>query len=123
MSVTQSDVVSYISNLRLGEVKDLVAVLEDELGVTADVPTQPVPPPDYREIEVEQTEFDVRVTSAGPSRIQVIKAIRKATGLGLKEAKAMAEAIPTTVREALGKAEAEELAAELREAGATVEVV
>lgn len=120
MSVSQTEVVDYIKNLRLHEVKGLVEALEDELGVEAAPPLVPVPPPDYREVEVEQTEFDVVLQDWDqPQKVAVIRLVRQETGLGLREAKAVVEQAPTTIREAISKADAEELAAKFEAVGAT----
>ena len=122
MSISQSDVVDYIKNLKLGEVQFLITTLEDKLGVMADAPVPPVLPPDYAEIETEQTEFDVVLTDAGATRIKVIKAVRAATGFGLKEAKGLIDSAPATVREAIDRDAAEALVGIIAEAGGTAEV-
>ncbi|MCP4804168.1 MAG: 50S ribosomal protein L7/L12 [Proteobacteria bacterium] len=124
MSATQADVVDYIKNLKLGEVKDLISLLEDELGVEASAPVMAVTGPAgaAAEPEEEQTEFDVVLKDIGPKKINVIKAVRAATGLGLKEAKDLVESAPSTIKEAIDKAAAEELKKALEDAGAAVEV-
>ena len=123
MSVSQSDVVNYIKNIKLGKVRGLVSTLEGELGVKATAPVRTVPPPDRTEIEVEQTEFNVVLRNAGDARVKVIKAVRVATGLGLKESKALVEGADALVREGVDRDTAETLAAELRELGAVVDIV
>lgn len=122
MSVTQDQVVDYVKNLKLAEVKALIDVLEEELGVSASAPVGMVAAAGPAAAEEEQTEFDVVLTSFGGSKIGVIKIVRKLTGLGLKEAKAMVEATPAKVKEGVEKAEAESIKDELVAAGATVEI-
>lgn len=125
MSATQADVVEYIKNLKLSEVKDLISVLEEELGVEASAPVMAVAGGGgaaAAEPEDEKTEFDVVLKDVGPNKIKVIKAVREATGLGLKDAKGVVESAPTAVKEAVDKAAAEELAAKLKEVGAVVEI-
>jgi len=124
MSVSQADVVEYIKNLKLAEVKALIDVLEEELGVEASAPimmggAMAAAPEEEAE---EQTEFDVILKDFGAKKINVIKAVRALTGLGLKEAKAAVEAAPAPIREAVTKEEAEEAKKSLEDAGATVEV-
>jgi len=124
MSVTQDQVVDYIKNLKLGQVKELVSILEDELGVSASAPVMAMaggPAAVAEEVE-EQTEFDVVMTSFGSKKIAVIKVVRQLTGLGLKEAKGMVEGVPAKIKEGVAKAEAEEVKASLEEAGASVEL-
>jgi len=124
MSISQADVVDYIKNLKLSEVKGLIEVLEEELGVSASAPVMGVmagPAAAAEEVE-EQTEFDVILKSYGAKKINVIKVVRAVTGLGLKEAKNLVESAPAPVKEALPKDEADELKQKLEEAGAEVEV-
>lgn len=125
MSVSQQDVVDYIKNLKLGEVKALIDILEEELGVEASAPAMMMaagPGAAAAEAEEEKTEFDVELKSFGSSKIGVIKAIRGITGLGLKEAKALVEGAPTKVKEGVSKEEAEDLKKQLEEAGAEVAI-
>ena len=121
---TQADVVDYIKNLKLSEVKALIEALEEELGVKADAPVMAVAagPGAAAEEKEEQTEFNVVLKDFGAKKIGVIKAVRAATGLGLKEAKELVESAPATVKEAVDKAAAEELKKTLEDAGATVEI-
>jgi large subunit ribosomal protein L7/L12 len=125
MSVSQTDVVEYIKNLKLSEVKSLITVLEDELGVEANAPMMAMAAPGaaaaVEEVE-EQVEFDVILQDFGAQKIKVIKAVRALTGLGLKEAKAAVEGTPNAIREAVSKDEAEEAKKQLEDAGATVEI-
>jgi large subunit ribosomal protein L7/L12 len=125
MAISQADVVEFIKNLKLSEVKGLIETLEDELGVEASAPMMAMPagaaagPVEEAE---EQTEFDVILKEIGPSKIGVIKAVRAATGLGLKEAKDLVEGAPSEIKTALPKEEAEELKKTLEGAGAVAEV-
>ena len=112
------------------DLAELVKALEEEFGVSAAAATVAVAAPGAaggrrwrrRAAEEEKTEFDVILTNAGSSKIPVIKVIRAATGLGLKEAKEIADAAPKAVKEGISKDDADKLKAELEEAGATVEV-
>jgi len=125
MSVSQDQVVDYIKNLKLSEVKGLIEVLEEELGVEASAPVFAgafAGGPAAAAEEEEKTEFDVHMKSFGGNKIAVIKAVRALTGLGLKEAKALVESAPVNVKEAISKEEAEEVKTQLAEAGAEVEV-
>ena len=125
MSLTQDQVVEYIRNLRLSEVKDFVTRLEDELGVKASAPvvaasgnTNTQAP---AEVE-EKTEFDVHMKSFGAKKLEVIKVIREITGLGLKEAKDLVESAPAVVKAQVSKDEAAAYKTKLEAAGAEVEV-
>lgn len=123
MSVTQDQVVDYIKNLKLSQVKALIEVLESELGVSASAPVMAMAAgPAAAEEKEEQTEFDVILKDFGAKKINVIKAIRKITGLGLKDAKALVDGVPATVKEALDKDAAEAIVKELKEAGAEAEL-
>ena len=126
MSISQADVVDYIKNLKLSEVKGLIEILEDELGVEASAPMMAMAVPaagaGAGEPAEEKTEFDVILKAAGDKKIAVIKAVRSATGLGLKEAKDLVESAPSEVKTALPKEEAEALKKELEEAGAEAEL-
>ena len=127
MAASQQDVVEYIKNLKLSEVKALITVLEEELGVEAAAPVFAGPMMGgggggAAEPEEEQTEFTVVLKAYGEKKIKVIKAIRSLTGLGLKEAKDLVEAAPSTVKEAIDKEAAEAAKKDLEEAGAEVEI-
>ena len=122
MSVSQADVVDYIKNLKLSEVKQLISVLEEELGVSASAPIAVAAAAAPVEEAEEKTEFDVVMTSFGEKKIGVIKAVRAMTGLGLKEAKALVEDIPCKVKEGITKEDAEAAKKTLEEAGAEVEL-
>lgn len=123
MSLTQDQVVDYIKNLKLGEVKALIETLEDELGVEASAPMAMMAgPAAAAEAAEEKTEFDVILKDFGDKKIGVIKAVRGLTGLGLKEAKALVEEAGAKVKEGVSKDDAEEAKKVLEEAGAVVEI-
>ena len=125
MSVSQDQVVDYIQNLKLSEVKNLITVLEDELGDEASAPVAMMAggaAAGGAEAAAEQTEFDVLMTSFGAKKIGVIKVVRELTGLGLKDAKAMVDGVPAKVKEGVSKEDAEDAKAKLEEAGAVVEL-
>ncbi len=125
MSVTKEQVIEFIENMSVLELADFVKELEDKFGVSAAAPVAMMAGPAAGGGEAaaaEQTEFDVVLTSAGQKKVQVIKAVREITGLGLKEAKALVDGAPAPVKEAVAKEEAEEIKAKLEEAGASVEV-
>ena len=103
------------------ELKELVSVLEEHFGVTAAAPVT-VAAAGPVEAAEEKTEFDVVLAEAGANKVAVIKAVRGATGLGLKEAKDLVESAPAVLKEGIAKAEAEALKKELEEAGAKVEI-
>ncbi len=116
--------VEEISELSLLEASELVNMLEEKLGVSAAAPMAmaAMPAAAAAEEEEEQTEFDVILKEIGDKKIQVIKAVRKMTALGLKEAKDLVESAPTPVVEQVAKEAAEDAKAQLEEAGATVEL-
>jgi large subunit ribosomal protein L7/L12 len=124
-NVTKEDVIEFISNMSVLELSELVKELEDKFGVSAAAPMAMVAGPaaggDAAAAE-EKTEFDVILSQIGDKKIQVIKAIRAITGLGLKEAKAVVDGAPNPVKEGVTKEEAEDIQKQLEEAGATVEV-
>lgn len=124
--ISQEQVVDYLSNLPVIQIAGLIKTLEDKWGVKASAPVVMggggAGPAPVVEKAAEQTEFDVILAGAGANKIQVIKAIREITGLGLKEAKDLVEAAPKTVKEQVSKADAEEMKKKLTEAGATVEL-
>ncbi len=103
------------------ELNDLVKAIEEEFGVSAAAPVAAAGAADAG-AAAEQTEFDVELTSAGDSKVKVIKAVREVTGLGLKEAKALVDGAPAPIKEAASKEEAEEIKAKLEEVGASVTV-
>lgn len=124
MSISQDQVVDYIKNLKLSDVKTLIETLEEELGVEASAPIMAIAGGGAAAAEPveEQTEFDVVLKGYGPKKIEVIKVVRKVTGLGLKEAKELVDGAPREVKLGLTKEEAEELKKTLEAAGAEVEI-
>ena len=121
MAISKEDVLEYISGLSVLELSGLVKEFEEKFGVSAQ-PVAVAGGAAAAEAVEEQTEFNVIITSAGAKKINVIKAIRALTGLGLKEAKAASEELPSTVKEGISKDDAEAAKADLEAAGATVEV-
>ena len=111
-------------NLTVKDVQELAKVLKEEYGIEPAAAAVAVAAPAAAEAAApaEQTEFDVILTSAGQAKLQVIKAVKEAAGLGLKEAKDLVDKAPVAVKEKISKAEAEALKAALEEAGAEVEV-
>jgi large subunit ribosomal protein L7/L12 len=122
-NVTKDDVIEFVSNMSVLELSDLVKELEEKFGVSAAMPVAAVPAAGGAPVEAEEkTEFDVMLSEVGEKKIQVIKAIRAITGLGLKEAKGLVDEAPKPVKEGVSKEEAEDIKKQLEEAGATVEV-
>ncbi len=122
MACTKEDVLEFISGLTVLELSELVKEFEEKFGVSAQATVVAAAGAGAAEAAEEQTEFDVVLTGAGAKKINVIKVVRSVTGLGLKEAKAAVEEVPTTIKEAVSKEEAEELKKQFEEAGATVEL-
>ena len=125
MALSNEDLLKELSAKPIMEVVELVKMLEDEWGVSAAAPVAVAAGPaagDAGEAQAEKDEFDVVLASFGSNKVQVIKAVRTITGLGLKEAKDAVEGAPSTIREAVAKDEAEEVKKQLEEAGATVEL-
>jgi large subunit ribosomal protein L7/L12 len=122
MACTKEDVLEYISNLTVLELSELVKEFEEKFGVSAQATVVAAPGAGAGEAVEEQTEFDVVLTGVGAKKINVIKVVRSVTGLGLKEAKAAVEDVPTVIKEGVSKEEAEELKKQFEEAGATVEL-
>ena len=119
MSVTKDQILDAIAEMSVMDVVALVEAMEEKFGVTAAAAVVAGPAAEAAE---EKTEFDVILTGAGANKVAAIKAVRGATGLGLKEAKALVEAAPAPIKEGVSKEEAEALAKYLTEAGAEVEV-
>lgn len=120
--MTIAEIVEAIKSMTILEVADLVKAIEDEFGVSAAPVAVAGGAAPAAAAEEEKTEFDVVLTSFGANKLAVIKAVREATGLGLKEAKDLVESAPKTIKEAVAKDEAEALKAKLSEAGATIEL-
>ncbi len=122
--VTQEQVVDFLSNLTVMDLVKLTETLEEKWGVKA-VPVAAAaaaPAAGDAGAGAEKTEFDVILKSDGGAKIKVIKAVREITGLGLKDAKGVVDEAPKAVKEGISKAEAEDVAAKLKEAGADVEI-
>jgi large subunit ribosomal protein L7/L12 len=125
VSVSKDDILDAIANMSVIDVVELVKAMEDKFGVSAAaaVMAAPVAAAGAGEAaEEEKTEFNVVMTSFGANKIEVIKVIRALTSLGLKEAKDMVEGVPSTIKEAVPKAEADDIKKKLEEAGASVDV-
>lgn len=120
MAITKDDILNAIADMSVMEVVELVSAMEEKFGVSAAAAVAAGPA--AAEAAEEQTEFDVVLLSAGEKKVNAIKAVREITGLGLKEAKAMVDGAPATVKEGASKAEAEAAKAKLEEAGASVEL-
>lgn len=121
MAISQEDILNAIAEMSVKDVVELVAAMEEKFGVTAAVAAAAPAGGDAGGAE-EKSEFDVILTAPGEKKVNAIKAVREATGLGLKEAKAMVDGVPSAVREGVSKEEAEELKAKLEAAGAQVEL-
>lgn len=127
MAVKKEEILETISNMTVLEIVDLVKAMEERFGVSAAAPVAVQAPAGGAggagaPAEAEKTEFNVVMTSFGANKVNVIKVVRAITGLGLKEAKDMVEAVPAVVKEGVSKADAEKIKKELTEAGATVEI-
>ena len=122
MALTKDDILNAIAEMPVMELVELIEAAEEKFNVSAAAAVAVAGPAAAAEAVEEQTEFDVVMTSFGPNKVSVIKAVRSATGLGLKEAKTLVEAAPTSVKEGISKADAEELQKTLVEAGAEVEL-
>ena len=125
MALSKDDVLEAIAEMSVMEVVELVEAMEEKFGVSAAAAVAAAPAAagatDDGTAE-EKTEFDITLSSAGEKKVNVIKAVRAATGLGLKEAKGLVDGAPSTIKEAVSKEEAEEINGQLEEAGATVEL-
>jgi large subunit ribosomal protein L7/L12 len=123
MALGKDEILEAIAEMSVMDVCDLVSAMEEKFGVSAAAAVAVAGPAVAGDAAAEeQTEFDVVMSSFGANKISVIKAIRAITGLGLKEAKDMVEAVPATVKEAVSKDEAEDVKKQLEEAGAAVDV-
>ena len=121
MAISQEDILNAVAEMSVTDVVALIEAMEEKFGVTAVVAAGPAAAGDAGGAE-EQTEFDVMLTAIGEKKVAVIKAVREATGLGLKEAKGIVDGVPTAVKEGVSKEEAEELKGKLEAAGAAVEL-
>jgi large subunit ribosomal protein L7/L12 len=129
MAVTKEEVIEFIANMSVLELAEFIKELEEKFGVSAAAPVAAVAavpgaaaPGAEAAAQEEKTEFDVVLTEIGGNKIQVIKAVREITGLGLKEAKELVESAPKPVKTGVSKEEAEEIKKKLEEAGAKVEI-
>ena len=122
MSEKITSIIETLKGLTVLELAELVHAVEDEFGVSAAAAVAVAGPATAAAAEEEKTEFDVVLKSAGANKIAVIKAVREATGLGLKEAKEVVDNAPKALKEGISKDDAEALKAKLTEAGATVEL-
>jgi large subunit ribosomal protein L7/L12 len=124
MAVKREDVLAYLESANMMEVSDLISEIEEKFGVSAAAPVAVAAAPaggDAGSAEV-QTEFDVVLKAAGQQKINVIKAVRSITDLGLKEAKELVDAAPKAIKEGVSESEANEVKKQLEEAGAEVEL-
>ena len=124
MAVSKEEILETIAGMTVMEVVDLISAMEQKFGVSAAAAVAAAPvaaAPAAAPVE-EKTEFDVILTGFGDKKVNVIKVVRALTGLGLKEAKDLVEGVPVPVKEAISKAEADDVKKQLEEAGATVEI-
>ncbi len=121
MSITNEQILDAVAEMSVMQVVELIEAMEEKFGVSAAAAVV-AGGAAGGEAAAEQTEFDVILTAAGGNKVAVIKAVRGATGLGLKEAKGLVDSAPAALKEGVDKAEAEALKAQLEEAGASVEV-
>ena len=125
MAISKDDILSAIEEMSVMDLVDLISAIEEKFGVTAAAAVAAAPAAaggDAGEAAEEKDDFDVVLTAAGDQKVQVIKAVRAITGLGLKEAKDLVDGAPNTLKEAVKKADAEEMLKQLTEAGATAEL-
>lgn len=125
MPLTKDEIIDAIKEMNVVDLADLVKSLEDEFGVTAAAPVAMAAAPANAEAAVEEeekTEFEVHIREIGPNKINVIKAVREVTSLGLREAKELVESAPAAVKESVPRDEADSVKAKLEGAGAVVEV-
>ncbi|WP_221274548.1 50S ribosomal protein L7/L12 [Thaumasiovibrio subtropicus] len=121
MSITNEQILDAVAEMSVMQVVELIEAMEEKFGVSAAAAVVAGGAGEGAAAE-EQTEFDVILTAAGGNKVQVIKAVRGATGLGLKEAKALVDGAPSPLKEGVEKDEAEALKAQLEEVGASVEI-
>jgi len=121
MSLTKDDIINAVAEMSVKDVVELIEAMEEKFGVSAAAAVAVAAGGDAGGA-AEQTEFDVILTGGGEKKVNAIKAVRAITGLGLKEAKAAVDGAPSTLKEGISKEEAEEIKAQLEEAGASVEL-
>ncbi|MBT4520893.1 MAG: 50S ribosomal protein L7/L12 [Halieaceae bacterium] len=124
MALSKDDILNAIADMSVMEIVELIDAMEEKFGVTAAaaVAAAPAAGGDTAAAAEEQTEFDVMLTAIGEKKVNVIKAVRAITGLGLKEAKGLVDGAPSAIKEGASKADAEEVKKQLEEAGATAEL-
>ena len=123
MAVSREDVLAYLEESNMVEISELINDIEEKFGVTAAAPVAVAAAPVGGDSAAEaKTEFDVVLKSAGQAKINVIKAVRSITDLGLKEAKELVDSAPKALKEGISESEANEIKAQLEEAGAEVEL-
>ncbi len=122
MALTKEDIINAVADMSVMEVAELIEAMEEKFGVSAAAAVVAGPGGAEAAVEEEQTEFDVVLTGAGEKKVNVIKAVREITGLGLKEAKGAVDGAPATIKEGLSKDDAEEAKKKLEDAGASVEL-
>ncbi|WP_348666485.1 50S ribosomal protein L7/L12 [Arsenophonus symbiont of Ornithomya chloropus] len=121
MSLTKEQILDAVSNMSVKDVMELISMMEEKFGVSS-AETVAVTSGTATQIIEEKTEFDVILSAIGSNKVSVIKAVRSATGLGLKEAKDMVESAPVTIKEGITKEASETLKKTLEEVGAVVEI-
>ena len=122
MAVSKEDILDTIASMTVMEIVELISAMEAKFGVTAAAAVAAAPVAVAAAPVEEKTEFDVVMTSFGEKKVEVIKVVRALTGLGLKEAKDAVEGVPSTIKEGIPKAEAEDVKKKLEDAGAKVEI-
>ena len=122
MALTKDDIINAVAEMSVMEVVELIEAMEEKFGVSAAAAVVAGPGGGGEEAAEEQTEFDLVLTAAGDKKVNVIKAVRELTGLGLKEAKGAVDGAPATIKEGMSKDDAEEAKKKLEEAGASVEL-
>jgi len=122
MALTKDDIINAVAEMSVMEVVELIEAMEEKFGVSAAAAVVAGPGGGGEEVAEEQTEFDLVLTAAGDKKVNVIKAVRELTGLGLKEAKGAVDGAPATIKEGMSKDDAEAAKAKLEEAGASVEL-
>ena len=122
MALSKEDILNAVAELSVLELVELISAFEEKFNVSAAAVAVAAAPGAAAAAVEEQSEFNVMLTGFGDKKVGVIKAVREATGLGLKEAKDLVEGVPAAVKEGVSKAEAEELKKKIEEAGGTVEL-
>ncbi|WAI11812.1 MAG: 50S ribosomal protein L7/L12 [Buchnera aphidicola (Macrosiphum albifrons)] len=121
MSITKEQILEAVSEMSVMNVVDLIAAMEEKFGVSANMSINSSNQ-NEKDLHEEKTEFDIFLKVIGPNKVSVIKTVRSATGLGLKEAKDLVESAPTVLKENLSKADAESLKKTLEDVGAEIEI-